>query len=263
MAKNYAKRDFKKHSVRKAKNNLGWLWLLTGILIGGFGFGLMFLKKNITIVTSAPTAPILPTKTAPAVVKQTPVAKTTTDDKTRYDFYTMLPNSPVQNQTVSDAPAIEAPALKVAKPLDQAEQSMFHQTSTAAPVKPNTMTAPIKTPSAPNMPAAENTSPAEPSDLNALKNTPVAAKPAPKKPLDEGIRYNIDTGSFNRYELADAHKAELTMAGYARIHIETYVKGNETRYRVLVGPYKTKTEADMQQKSLATEHFSNALIITP
>ena len=240
MAKNYAKRDFKKRAPTKAKTSLGWLWLVTGILIGGFGFGLIFLKKNVTVIESPQQATLAVAK--PVIHKpQPPVQKAATEDKTSYDFYTMLPNSPATSKT--DEAAV--PVVKPTKPLAEAEQTMLSKTTPAPPLVNNTNS--------------------EPSDLAAMQNTQPTIKEKPvKKALDDGTRYSLDAGSFDSYELADAHKAELAMSGFDHVHIESSVTGsNKTHYRVIIGQFKTKNEATTVQNALTSEHFTADLITSP
>jgi len=265
MAKNYAKRDFKKRPPAKAKKSFGFLWLVTGILIGGFGFGLIFLKKNVTIVDAASTPKEVVKASKPPVSHAThpptPDAKTAnTDDKTRYDFYTMLPNS--QAATPEDA---SLPQVKPVKNLAEAEQSMLSKTN-VPPAAPLATTPTTPTVNAPPRKVADS---AEPNDLTALESIQASASSANKtkavkKVLDEGTRYSVESGSFNSYELADAHKAELTMAGFDRVHIESYVKGDEsTHHRVLIGQFKTKSEAVTVEKNLENDHFPAELITSP
>lgn len=284
MAKNYAKRDFKKRPpAAKAKKSFGFLWLLTGILIGGFGFGLLFLKKNITVVAEAPSEHVKPVKhpVAPAATSPPEVKTAVAEDKTRYDFYTMLPNSQATTNTTNAPPVVPKPV----KTLAEAEQSMLSKTPTQ-PQQQQQQQLQLPPPAASDDTAVEatiksiatkTTTSSEPSDLTALENShPDGGHPdgshldaaskakAVKKPADDGTRYSVESGSYSSYELADAHKAELTMAGFDHVHIESYAKGDDsTHHRVLMGPFKTKNEAVAVEKNLDSNHFSAELIAIP
>lgn len=263
MSKNYAKRDFKKRSPTKQSSNLAWLWLVTGILIGGFGFSLFFLKTRVTVVESGAEPvklKIAPTPTAPAPVHaKTPVPSS--EDKTSYDFYTMLPNT--QPNSTSTHPTSKT--LTPAKPLAEAEQTLLTKNTTPQPTTtPQTSVTSIPTAApAPAVMKKIDTS-IEPTDLSTFKNSTSETKPT-KKPLnlDDGTRYTLVVGSFDSYEKADTRKAELTLAGFTRVHIESSIKNETTWHRVLIGPYKNKNEAESIQKNLEEANYSAQLSATP
>lgn len=281
MSKNYAKRDFKKRTHKKSRNNHGWLWLVTGILIGSFGFSLVFLKNHVTVpehsVSSKP-APAHPASTPAHHQSAKSVDKSAgNDDKTSYDFYTMLPNRQVQSAnstTVATASATSEPPLKPNKPLAEAEQFLLTKTNTAlnTQVNPSKASAAVAEPVSPkaatvlteaaHKATTAKTETGEPMDLTSFKNDAANPKP-PKKPVDDGTHYSLDMGSFDSYEKADTRKAELLLAGFNHIQIETYVKNETTWHRVLVGHYKAKSEAEHTQKELDDNHFQAQIISSP
>lgn len=283
MSKNYAKRDFKKRTPRKkSRHNHGWLWLITGILIGGFGFSLVFLKKHAPVIEQNIANQPASEHPASTANRHHP-AKTTekssnADDKASYDFYTMLPNRQVQSTDATNAPASEESSVKPTKPLAEAEQLLLTKANAALPqassMTPNpTTTMPTATPVTQTSNAvtpetarktivtavkAQSDS-SEPMDLTSFKNTTKNTK----KPIDDGTRYSLDMGSFDSYEKADMRKAELLLAGFNRIHIETYLKNDTTWHRVLIGHYKTKSEAEQTQNELDSNHFQAQIISSP
>lgn len=285
MSKNYAKRDFKKRTRKKSRNNHAWLWLVTGILIGGFGFSLVFLKKHVPISEQSVSnnrAPAHPASTAAHHAAAKSVEKSASnEDKTSYDFYTMLPNRQVQStnsSTVAPASPTSEPPVKPNKPLAEAEQFLLTKTNAAAPSPSSTAAIPTPAPvSAPALPKVTNaaaptepvrkavtakTETGEPMDLTSFKNTLASAKPS-KKPVDDGTHYSLDMGSFDSYEKADTRKAELLIAGFNHIQIETYLKNDATWHRVLIGHYKAKSEAERTQKELNDNRFQAQIISSP
>lgn len=264
MSKNYAKRDFKKRPPARKASNLGWLWLVTGMLIGGFGFGLFFLKKNVTVVEQ-PVTPE-PVKKEKAKVALKAADNTSNEDKTNYDFYTLLPNSSAPATTATPTSA-ESPPAKNTKPLAEAEQSLLSKNTSAlttpASKPPGTM---VNT-------ASSNPEATEPSELASFQNPPTkdskeassqeTLSKTAKKPVDAGVRYSIEVGDFEDYDQADTRKAELTLAGFNHIHIETYMKGDATHHRVLIGHYKSKSEAESLQKELQDNNFSAQILTAP
>lgn len=285
MSKNYAKRDFKKRTPRKkARHSHGWLWLVTGILIGGFSFSLVFLKRHTPVTeqnTQSQPASEHPASTASHHPAKTTEKSSNADDKASYDFYTMLPNRQVQNTdstVAAAAPTSAEPSVKPTKPLAEAEQLLLSKTNTALPQASSTMpNAATTTPAAEPVAKTSNvitpetahktianaakakSDSSEPMDLTSFKNTTKTTK----KPIDDGTRYSLDMGSFDSYEKADMRKAELLLAGFNRIHIETYLKNDTTWHRVLIGHYKTKNEAEQTQNELDNNHFQAQIISSP
>ena len=77
---------------------------------------------------------------------------------------------------------------------------------------------------------------------------PIAAKPAtsekkPAPPIKRGDEFWIQTGSFAAKARADAAKEKLSSKGIASL-IETKEISGKTYFRVRVGPYSSKDEAD-------------------
>lgn len=89
-------RDYKHRAQkRKAKKPLpGWLWLITGLLLGGFISGLFWLKGQTADVGGGwvGAKPDRPPQGKP---KPTRRAETPSPPKPRFDFYTMLPKMEV------------------------------------------------------------------------------------------------------------------------------------------------------------------------
>lgn len=83
---------------RGSRNTPGWVWLVTGIVIGGLIAGGVYFyhEKDTPTETAAPaTAPMQP-KTASGPSGGKPVADTSKQqDKPRFDFYTLLPEMEV------------------------------------------------------------------------------------------------------------------------------------------------------------------------
>lgn len=89
-------RDYKHRAQRKPQRKPlpGWLWLLTGLLLGGFVVGLVWLRGE-SVQTGGDWIGARPEslpqgRPAPARVEPQPVAP-----KPRFDFYNELPNMEV------------------------------------------------------------------------------------------------------------------------------------------------------------------------
>ena len=78
-----------------------------------------------------------------------------------------------------------------------------------------------------------------------------AAAPS-TKPGVEPFTYFIQVGAYRRAEDAEAQRAQLAMQGLTARVTEREQSGR-TVYRVRLGPFETKSEADgMQQRVLST-----------
>ena len=89
-------RDYKHRAQRKPQKKPlpGWLWLLTGLLLGGFIVGLVWLRGE-SVHTGGDWVGVRPEnppqgRPAPARVQQEPAVP-----KPRFDFYNDLPNMEV------------------------------------------------------------------------------------------------------------------------------------------------------------------------
>lgn len=90
------------------------------------------------------------------------------------------------------------------------------------PPPPPTLQAPAASGPAPDLPAV------------ATPQSPVEA-PAASPPTASTTRYELQVGSFRRYEEADRRKAELAMLGFPSTIQSANVSG-ETWHRVKIGP---------------------------
>lgn len=106
-------------------------------------------------------------------------------------------------------------------------------TPPAPAAAPETRTATVTATSSSTAPAAE------------IKKTAAAKKPAaaPKQPAKTGDAFWIQTGSFSAKARADAAKETLGAKGISSL-VETKEVSGKTFFRVRVGPYSSKNEAD-------------------
>ncbi|MGK0673555.1 MAG: SPOR domain-containing protein [Halothiobacillaceae bacterium] len=94
----------------------------------------------------------------------------------------------------------------------------------------------------PPPPATSPITSAPPADRSAAAKPPSSpATATDASPATSTIRYELQVGSFRRYEEADRRKAELAMLGFASTIQSTNISG-ETWHRVKVGPLP-ETEA--------------------
>ena len=90
-------RDYKHRAQkRKAKKPLpGWLWLVTGLLLGGFITGLFWLKGQSDDVAGGEWVGAKPDRPPQGQPQPARRAEVPPPPKPRFDFYTMLPKMEV------------------------------------------------------------------------------------------------------------------------------------------------------------------------
>ncbi len=228
MTKDYAKRRRNQHLSRRSESQVkyqsipAWLWMVAGLLVGITLSGLLYWKLHRT--QSAPHTIVDiqedPPKANKAAVtkksKKVTLAANTPDtpkNSSRFDFYTVLPSMNKKSQeSEKEAPPTSTLDIALNKP---------------------------------------NTNPALQS--HALDDEPTLtaqqeAQPVTKLP-NPGT-YFIQAGSFRRIEQAEELKAELALTGF-EASIQTFKMGDrDNRYRVLIGPFSSKDQAQNRQMHL-------------
>ena len=204
----------KSKSDPKSSNVLpGWVWLVSGVVIGGFVSFIVYLKLSVPLESDA--VQVEPDKKT--VVKSTDERSNTQSEKKpekdQFEFYKILPNREVTLPESEQAPG---------------EQNVTTTEKSAA---------------------EKNTTEKKLETRQEQKTDLKTSVPAVSK--TQSYVYTLQVGSFLNFKDADKHKANLGMLGIgSKIHaIKTR---NVTRYRVLVGPYeniKRINEIDAVMKS--------------
>jgi cell division protein FtsN len=107
-------RDYKHRAQRKpSKKPLpAWLWLLTGLLLGGFIVGLVWLRGQSQDVGGGWVG-AQPDRPPQGPVREAPAAENPPPPKPRFDFYNLLPKMEVvvpDEELGAPAPAATAPS---------------------------------------------------------------------------------------------------------------------------------------------------------
>ena len=229
------KRGASRYQAPAKKPVPGWVWMVCGLVIGGFIAFLMQLepgRKDIQRETaeSKKTASERPQPSTPTTTPQ-PV-------KPKYDFYTLLPESQVEvpagaipeEQKPSTAPVPLTPEQEAERALALLEGR-----------EPPKITPPVATPEADKAATDKAAAPAE------------AAKAVPS------TQFFLQAGSFRNQSDADKLRAQIILLGQ-NVQIESGKVREETWHRVLVGPYGSREQLAAAQKQLAGNGFSNLLL---
>jgi len=89
-----------------------------------------------------------------------------------------------------------------------------------------------------------------------IKDDPPLAQPPPNVPVKVGPVLQV--GSFHRFEDADKRKANLALLGIVS-HIEPVSTAGGKLYRVIVGPYTDRKEAESTRVFLAKNNIEAVL----
>ena len=236
--------------------SLGWVWLLSGIVIGIVGVIVIHSgMNNPAAIDKIKTLALSRTQTqAPTKANNSPPPPITPADPTKesakkYAFYTLLPGMEVQlppmatprtvplsaSPVVSSAPVKPTPPKPTIAPIPKK-----HETPQTAPLKIKTVKA-IPTPVAPTS--------ALPPEGPQVQSKLAAA------------HYIVQAGVFalpvDAKELAD----RMGTKGFKPQVHTLKMRNGVTAYRVVLGPYPTEVIAMNQKKQLEQHKIHGILIL--
>lgn len=216
------KRGASRYQAPAKKPVPGWVWMVCGLVIGGFFMFLFSLEPGRDDVKRSKPEEAQRqggSKAAETKAPQAPQEPT----KPKYDFYTLLPESEVI------VPPDALPPADSTKPQEQ------------KPVTP------------------EEAAKIDAARAEALLNgqTPPPAPTVAMAPVT--TQFFLQAGSFRKREDADKVRAQLILLGQ-NVQVESGKVREETWFRVLVGPYASREELAAAQKQLAASGYSNLLL---
>lgn len=108
---------------------------------------------------------------------------------------------------------------------------------------------------APAAPAGEAAAPParDPAAILAGADTPAPASPA------EPFRYYVQVGAYSRVDDAEQQRARLALLGFTA-RVSEREQAGRTVYRVRLGPFERKAEADTAQSRLQGSQIESALV---
>ncbi len=224
MTKDYAKRRRSQHHLRqqslaKKRGLPAYVWMGAGLLLGVGLSALLYWKLHkstaipdtvVDIHEDAPKELSIKKSNKPKQSVQLAKVDELPKGSSRFDFYTVLPKMNQKGQATD-------PQVAATDTLDMA----LHKDLSKAP-----QTALIE----------------DDPDIRLAEKVTTPPPPAGK--------YFIQAGSFRRLEQAEGLKAQLAMSGF-EARIQTFKMGDrDNRYRVIIGPYSSKDQAQNQQMHL-------------
>jgi cell division protein FtsN len=125
--------------------------------------------------------------------------------------------------------------------------------SASTPAVPPPVSPPPPPPAQANRPAAPG----------AAAAPPAAAVPAPTPaaaaPSADPFRYFVQVGAYSRADDAEQQRARLAMLGFTA-RVSEREQAGRTVYRVRLGPFERKDEADAVQERLKSNAVESALV---
>jgi cell division protein FtsN len=200
----------------------GWVWGLSGLVLGALIFGYVFMGDqwrsklgNLPRPNPDATAPASNATTDNGIAED---GSTTLPDrpKPKYDFYTLLPEKEV---VIPDAELAEEARAEARK---TAAKSPAGSASTTAPIA-----------------------------------TTVVATGTANTGSD---RYLLQAGAFRGSDEADALKAQIALTGEVA-HIESAQINGTTVYRVRMGPFATASALAAAKQALLSHGINGAQAI--
>ena len=222
------KRGASRYQAPATKPVPGWVWLVCGLVIGGFFMFLFSLEPGREDVKRA--KPEEQKRTAPEPQKKPQVAPEPA--KPKYDFYTLLPESEV----IVPPDAVPPPPAAALTPEQLAKADAARAEAALNGQVP------------PALPTATSTPPA---------GTPTPPPSMAKAPLT--TQFFLQAGSFRKQADADKVRAQIILLGQ-NVQVESGTVREEIWYRVLVGPFASREQLGAAQKQLAASGFGNLLL---
>lgn len=224
MAKTTAPPSAPRNRSRK-KSGLPWPAIAGGVLglfIVSFLIGMYGLPR--------PDAATPPEESTAAEVE----AVALVEDRDRVKV-TELPGDPFRRRSRSTE------ERRSRKQEERSESQPSSETPTT-PASPPAVTAPVERP-APTPSATPQVEPPPPEEASE------------EEPVEEARSYRVQAGAFEREENARAMADQLASSGY-QPSVTTSREGGTTYYRVQVGPFPEKTEAENAVRDLGQQGIS-------
>jgi cell division protein FtsN len=272
----------KKQARRKDEPSIpGYVWLLTGLLIGaavavGFYIKMPHAADGLLPHPNAAASP--PTASAsPAAPEGNPPAAEPAVKKPTYTFYALLPEKEVviKDEELSAQVKAEAAANLASKQqagLASPASGAATDGSTVVPKIPQATSpvastvAPTTTSANPSTPTVTKANPPATPVASATPSAPATATPATPSTAtaaalpEKSGQYLLQAGAFRNSAQADDLKARIAMLGLVG-RVEVVQTPGGEMHRVRLGPYATASELNSAKEKLNGGGISSAVAI--
>jgi len=229
----------------------GWIWLASGLVIGGFLVFLSQLKPGSDEVKRAAAG-------KPETATSQP-AKPVTPPRPKYEFYEELTKAspsplPGSQPTQEQVQAVEAARAQALLEGRTPPPRLVVAPTTPAPTQAPATAARTAAPSAPKPTPA----PAAAAAPAPAPKVPAAAPVATPQPTAAPSSFVLQAGSFASRDQAESARAKLLLLGQDA-RIESGKVGDKTWHRLVVGPFASRQQADGAQKQLGANGVSSVV----
>lgn len=257
MAKDYAKNSRVRNRAMKSdrsQNSIpGWFWFFAGIFIGILVVGIFYLKTlKHNNIQSASVFNNQPTK--PHQTKHEHNKPAEQHNQPRFDFYTMLPKMKVganneMGQSKENNNHTEENYQDKLKNIDPAQSALnrFDKDDEE-----------LSTQSQENNQQVSTSVGQQAPQSNANQEQANSIEGKEQSSLNSANAYIVLVKQLQTTKSADKVKAQLSLAGYD-VKMEPINLADETLNRILLGPFKTKEEAEQARKMLLDNHLTGQI----
>ena len=223
----------KKNAPRQRGNMLGQLLLVVVVFVAGYLTASLY---DLASVTAWIGSQVLSNNSA-VIIKQ-PSAQQASIPKPKFEFYTLLANDQAANAAPpasASAPVVSAPAPSAPPTATLASKALpLH--APLAPVAAVTTNSHAPVVLAEKMPAL-------------LANTHIGDRDT----------YLVQVGSFKNMQEAERMKVSLVMKGFD-VKIAAIRQQNISWYRVIIGPFASRNQAQQAQMDFARREHIRGMI---
>ncbi|MEO7359536.1 MAG: SPOR domain-containing protein [Gemmatimonadaceae bacterium] len=240
----------KKQAKRSGESSVpGYVWLLTGLLIGGVAAITLYVKMPHSVDSLLPhpnpaAQPIAASDGGVAHADSVAIKSPVEPKKPEYDFYKLLPEKEVIIPDEELSAQVKAEAAAKLASQQQATPTPVTTASTAVIAGTTTATNPT-TPS-----ATTTATPTTTAVASVTPSIPPVANTAPPPAAKVG-QYLLQAGAFRNNKQADDLKARIAMLGLVG-HVEIVQTPAGAMHRVRLGPYATASELESAKQKLGT-----------
>ena len=237
------KRGASRYQAPAKTSTPGWIWMVCGLVIGGFIVFLMQLEPGKGSIKREAAK----NESKAPVKRNEPASGSGSSTKPKYDFYTTLTEAKVE---VPPSAQVQPQPPRTPEQDAARAQALLNGQEPPAPSPAQT---PMPAPSSASANTTPSAPPVKPDDKPEAKPEPSKAEPA-----KASTKYYLQAGAFRNQADADRVRAQAILLGQGAL-VETSKSSDATWHRVLLGPFASKEQQLRAQKELSGNGFKQLI----